>query len=176
MKKTLIILLVLMSGYIFAQNTTSIDGVAINDKSIDKIGQAVSDSNLIRPLYTLLVDTVDADSGTVGRYVFDVTAAGYKYFSLDYSIFAETANDSVTFTFWASNDTAANNTSDALWRDISSEVLGTAYLLVIDTTLVGFITHSTPFTKQKAMVRLLYGAGSSSTEDNAVLMKAVETN
>jgi len=121
------------------------------------------------------VDDEDEDSGSVNMTAIDIMGAGYKYFSMDMYLYAGT-NDTLTLKIYGTNNTTATTSSLSGWKDLTTLLLGSSSLQVINTTdtIVGI--RSTPFPVDRIAIRRVYGASASGAEDNACEIYGVRSN
>lgn len=122
-----------------------------------------------------LVSEVDQATATTNRYIFDVSDSGYRFWSLHYKVFADTADDDTTITLWGTNNDAADDTADTDWIDITNDLIGAATLNVVNTTVEDFILYDVPCPFTRVMVKIVYtytggGAVNSSTDMYLVRM------
>jgi len=111
-----------------------------------------------------LVSEEDQVVDTVNRYV--VPWQDVYYGSIHAKLFADTADDSVTMTVWATNNADADDTADDNWVNISTSVLGAASLEAINETEEEVYFIDTEMVFLKMMIRIEYGLSSSGITEN----------
>ena len=125
-----------------------------------------SESTILNPEwshYTDPIHLVDFDSvgASTNRYI--ITGQGYKNFSLHWKLVTTDAGDTTTLTFWATNNSAADNTADTDWVDISTMVLGAASKSANNSTEEGMAFIDTDFAALKYMVKIVTTTGGTNT-------------
>ena len=111
-----------------------------------------------------LVDEADEAAGT-NRFI--IEAEGYRFLSLHVKLYAATADDTVTLTFWATNNEDADDTADTDWVDISATVLGGASIAANNATVEEIHFIDTAFIPLRYMVKIVYAYGGGGSADNA---------
>jgi hypothetical protein len=109
----------------------------------------------------------------VNRY--EIPMEGYNFLTLQYSLAAQT-NCNAYFKIYGTLNAAATADSDALWINLSADLLGAAAGLTIATTTVateGLLVIDTPTPMLKYMVKLVVesNTGSANTNVFTVLVK-----
>jgi len=112
----------------------------------------------------VLVEEEDQIVDTVNRYV--IPFVDYTNMGLYIKLFADTADDQVVLTVWATNDADADDSADDGWADVSQDVLGAASMDCSNETLEEFHWIDTDMPCLKYMIKLVYGQSSSGITEN----------
>lgn len=89
----------------------------------------------------------------VNRY--ELNTDGVEYFSIHYKLTSGTANDTIYFKLYGTNNPNATADDDTNWVDLSTDILGAASLSANNTTIEDIIFIDTPSILLKYMVKVV---------------------
>jgi hypothetical protein len=146
------------------------DALAVTDEIIIKawieevssIETAVNDSNKA--------------NATVTRAVVHWGDYGFKTGSIHVKLVAGTADDTVTLTLWASNNTAATGSADTNWVDVSSDILKAASVTANNATTEELYIIDLPTVVDRFMIKVVYAYTGGVSAANSAVVKIMKSS
>lgn len=153
------------------------DTVSVTLIGPDKAYDKSLDSNIVfvtNPEYAhytspeQLVDLTNTADATTSRYV--IPFESYEKLSLHAKLVSGQAADTITVTFWATNNSAADDSADTDWVDISTTLFGGASISANDETTEG-IYFLNDVVALKFMVKIVVAAGGTPANTTDIFIK-----